>query len=63
MDRLVCFIDTDGMVGTCTRYDRTSCEGCDFREKFLGHEIEEGFSYTAWTGELHPLESTARNEK
>jgi len=53
MTRIVCFIDTDGMVGTCNHHERTTCEGCNFRDKFLGQEVENGFSYTAWTGELY----------
>lgn len=65
MGRTVCFIDKDGLSGTCTvegldqyQIDKImpqgiiSCKHCDFCKKYRGKEKKSGFSYTAWTGEL-----------
>lgn len=64
MDRLICFIDKDGMSGICTHapnFDGHPIEGdcgtCPFRDQYLGIERESGFTYTNWTGELYPVKS------
>jgi len=50
MARLVCFIDKEGQVGTCTNFEiEGDCENCGFKKKYEGRESEE-FSYTAWKG-------------
>lgn len=65
MTRTICFIDKNGMIGTCTVEGMDNdqlkelgfedgvikCEKCDFCKKYKGKE-KESFSYTEWTGEI-----------
>ena len=55
MGRLVCFIDKEGMTGTCTEeasgQKEIDCKKCEFRKKFEGKEKEE-FYYCLWKGKL-----------
>ena len=51
MGKNVCFIDRNGMIGTCCKENTIDCDKCDFKKKFRGKEKEE-FSYCFWLGEL-----------
>jgi hypothetical protein len=54
MSRIVCFIDKEGCVGTCSEEangkDTIGCRKCSFRKKFK--DKEEEFSYCKWKGEI-----------
>jgi len=55
MSRLICFIDKEGFVGTCSEEaigkPVIDCKKCSFRKNFLGREKKE-FSYCFWKGKL-----------
>jgi len=55
MSRTICFIDKEGLIGTCSEEaigkTEIDCQKCEFYKKFKGKEKEE-FSYCAWIGEL-----------
>ena len=52
---IVCFIDKDGKIGTCSEEVKgklqIDCSKCSFKKKFEGKE-KEHFSYCAWKGEI-----------
>ena len=55
MSRIICFIDKDGICGTCSEEamgkSEIDCRKCSFRKEFEGKE-KDNFIYTKWTGEL-----------
>lgn len=55
MSRLVCFIDKEGFIGTCSEESMgkstIDCSKCEFRKHFEGKEEKE-FIYTQWKGEM-----------
>jgi len=55
MSRIICFIDKEGMIGTCSEeaMGKTDidCKKCDFYKKFKGKE-KENFTYCAWLGKI-----------
>ncbi len=55
MSRIICFIDKDGMCGTCGEEaigkDTIDCDKCSFRKQFNEKE-KDNFIYCIWKGEL-----------
>jgi len=56
MTKHVCFIDKNGMVGTCP-YPESRCDYCPFKELYEGSEEE--FEYVAWISDSN--ENKERN--
>jgi len=55
MSRTICFIDKDGMCGTCSEEalgkDTIDCNNCPFKKQFEGKE-KDNFTFCKWLGEL-----------
>ena len=59
MGRIVCFIDKEGMIGTCCEEsigkDIIDCNECNFKKQFKDKEKDE-FSYCLWLGKIEDRE-------